>query len=122
MAGDEIGIGSGGGGDIGSITDDENPFSICDPDDDLLDRHSNLRDLVERPGGITDSTDLVETPLDPHDLCLNPGADEDAPSNPLCPVCEEPIRPVTGKHVRRFECECAVTWRFRFEEGGDDGD
>lgn len=64
---------------------------------------------------------LVETPLNPHDLCLNPGADEEAPSNPLCPVCEDPIRPVTGQGTRRFECGCAVTWRFTFDAEDDGG-
>lgn len=117
------------------------------PCDDTRDPHENLRRELERPSlrqlmrddllGPREEyerlleqrerrqnlvgDDLVETPLNPHDLCLNPGADEDAPENPLCPVCEEPIRPVTGEYQRRFECGCAVTWRFTFdEEGADD--
>lgn len=38
-------------------------------------------------------------------LRLNPGAD-DAPLNPECPVCHEPIKELRGQAERRFVCGC----------------
>lgn len=56
----------------------------------------------------------VETPLDVKNLSMNPGH-EKAPRNPLCPVCEEQIRPLTNHAERRFVCGCEVVWQFTFD-------
>lgn len=59
---------------------------------------------------------LDETPSDPFNrLVLNPVADADASANPLCPECEEPIRPFANQHQRVFKCGCDVTRRFTFD-------
>jgi hypothetical protein len=47
-------------------------------------------------------------------MCLNPGRDP-APRNPLCPVCEEQIQPITNGVERRFVCGCDQIWMFTFE-------
>lgn len=61
-----------------------------------------------------DDSDWVETPLDTNDLSLNPGYPQ-APRNPLCPVCNSEIRPISNEHERRFVCDCEQIWQFRFE-------
>jgi hypothetical protein len=60
-----------------------------------------------------DAEDLVATPIDTHKLSLNPGYDE-APKNPLCPVCNEQIRPISNSAERRFVCGCEQVWQFTF--------
>lgn len=57
--------------------------------------------------------DLVTTPIDTH-ISLNPGR-EQAPRNPLCPVCEEQIRPISNDVERRFVCGCEQIWQFTFD-------
>ena len=71
----------------------------------------------EQDSGI--ARDTVETPLDGANLCLNPGRDE-APRNPLCPVCEEEIHPISNDVERRFVCDCEVIWQFTFEPKDED--
>ena len=65
---------------------------------------------------------LAQTPTETYHLCLNPGYDE-APRSPLCPVCEEEIRPISNGTERRFVCECDQIWQFTFdrENENDDG-
>jgi len=60
-------------------------------------------------------TELVQTPLDPEELVLNPGGEETS-KNPLCPYCEEEITPVSSDMERRFVCGCETNWEFRFGE------
>lgn len=60
-------------------------------------------------------SELVETPLDPETLVLNPGG-ETTDKNPLCPHCEEEITPVSNDFERRFVCGCETNWEFRFGE------
>lgn len=61
-----------------------------------------------------ESSEQLETPIDPFDdFCLNPNGEE-APKNPLCPVCEREIKPVSDEVERRFECGCEETWKFVF--------
>lgn len=46
---------------------------------------------------------------------LNPNGKETT-SNPLCPVCEKPIVPVSTDFERRFICGCEDVRNFTFEE------
>lgn len=62
---------------------------------------------------------LVQTPMEPYSLSLNPSYDE-APRNPLCPVCEEQIRPISNGTERRFVCECDQVWKFTFDQDVED--
>lgn len=59
----------------------------------------------------------VETPLDPHELSLNPGREE-LGVNPLCPRCRTPILPISNAAERRFVCACDTVWQFTFDEDG----
>lgn len=64
----------------------------------------------------------IETPMDPFDrLVLNPGRGVEAGGNPLCPDCEEPIRPWANQHERRFVCGCDELKRFSFNRPQDVG-
>lgn len=96
--------------DTGTQTAETERSSI----EDLLDS-----DEDDEPGFLDDTYELVETPIGAHNLCLNPGREE-APRNPLCPVCEAEIRPISSKHERRFVCDCEQLWQFKFQP--KDGD
>jgi hypothetical protein len=61
----------------------------------------------EHPSGDTDDDEYAT-------LTLNPGYDP-APLNPLCPVCEEQIRPISNGTERRFVCGCKQVWEFSFD-------
>jgi len=63
---------------------------------------------------------LVNDPPKFPTLTINPGRDP-APRNPLCPVCEDEIRPVTNGVERRFVCGCEQLWKFTFEDGDSCG-
>jgi len=65
-------------------------------------------------------TELVTTPIETHKLSLNPGC-EIAPRNPLCPVCEKQIRPISNEAERRFVCGCEQVWQFTFDRSVDTG-
>jgi len=67
---------------------------------------------------LDDNTELVETPLDTNKLSLNPGY-EKAPRNPLCPVCEGEIRPISNDAERQFVCGCEQVWQFTFDRSVD---
>jgi len=70
---------------------------------------------------LLDDTELVDTPSDPFNrLVLNPGPSDKEELNPLCPKCEEPIRPFANQHQRVFKCGCDETRRFSFKRVGDD--
>lgn len=56
-----------------------------------------------------------DTPDDFVQISLNPGA-EPTMKNPLCPVCEQPIVPVSNHVERRFICDCDDLREFTFEE------
>lgn len=58
--------------------------------------------------------EVVDTPSNMNKFSLNPGY-EQAPRNPLCPVCEEEIHPISNNHERRFVCGCEITWQFTFD-------
>jgi hypothetical protein len=70
---------------------------------------------------LDEETNIVTTPSTPYELSLNPGY-ETAPRNPLCPVCEDQIRPISNAVERRFVCGCEQIWQFTFdrEEASDD--
>lgn len=76
-------------------------------DDELLEELSN------------DEFELVTTPMDTKKLSLNPGG-EPAPKNPLCPVCEEQIVPISNDAERRFVCGCEQIWQFTFDRQFED--
>lgn len=82
------------------------------PRPDELTEEDIQTDIIEEP-------EMIETPLDPFDrVVLNPGESEESVQNPLCPVCEEPIRPHANQHQRVFVCGCDEPRRFEF--GGVD--
>lgn len=65
----------------------------------------------------------IETQSDPFNrLVLNPGADTDASTNPLCPDCGEPIVPWANQYERRYICGCEENKRFSFDRVSNDVD
>lgn len=80
------------------------------------DDHPDIDEILDEVED--EDEELVETPLDVKKLSLNPGH-EKAPRNPLCPVCEEQIRPVVNHVERRFICGCETIWQFTFDRDVD---
>jgi hypothetical protein len=103
-----------------------NPNDLKFADEESKRRYETA--LQELRDDDTDLTDLeigddeqIQTPMDPFDkLVLNPDPTEKETVNPLCPDCEEPIRPWANQHERRFICGCDELKQFEFEPRNTD--